>query len=195
MSRWMLVAAGSLALGLVLMVWMAPDTGPSVTLAAAPQPKVPAKVDRFERPPGFPPPPAPGTPPLRELPTGDLDEYEPFITPQPIRGPEDPKPTDPDQVFGADPHGLASAAVSRRGDMLDCVGAYQKRTGESGYEGRFTLKFTVSPADGVSTEIVNGPEDPDLHGCLDAVMKGVQFERPDHDVSMMWPIPMVPTPE
>ncbi|MEQ1569837.1 MAG: hypothetical protein ABMA64_29645 [Myxococcota bacterium] len=88
--------------------------------------------------------------------------------------------------------GLASAAVTRRDDMVRCIRSFEQRGGEVP-DGRFTIKVTVSPGDGagvVSTEVVNGSDDVTLGDCLQLTMEDVKFASPEHDFSMMWPIPL-----
>jgi hypothetical protein len=42
--------------------------------------------------------------------------------------------------------------------------------------------------------VVNGPSDPAFLDCMHGVMADAKFERPEHDFSMMWPVPIRTTP-
>lgn len=194
MNRWGLaVVVGAVALGLALSGWLAPDVGPAVSLRAPPPPS------------DAPPTPADLTPPARALtrhpprPDGwEIVEFseedgDPEAGALPFgRQVEPPPPVDPDQEFAPDLRGLASAAVTRRDDMVRCIRSFEQRGGEVP-DGRFTIKVTVSPGDGagvVSTEVVNGSDDVTLGDCLQLTMEDVKFASPEHDFSMMWPIPL-----
>lgn len=190
--RWFAVAAAAVVLALVVMSAMAPDSGPAVAPPSTPAPRATTA--------GSPPPP----PPTRTVRLGAADDHQDGdLSPDDgfdeaaaglTRLPEPPKPPDPNQVFTADLQGLAGAAVSRREGLVKCIHSYQDATGDQGYDGRFTIKITVSP-DGdrgaVSTDVVNGPDDAELYQCLDRVMGDAKFEAPDHPTSVMWPIPLV----
>jgi hypothetical protein len=194
--RGVAVAGGAVLLALLVMSALAPDVGPSVGSPAA-APPASGRLASARAVPG-PSKVRPVGP--REASTaddhgeGDLSPDDGFDEGGITRDPEPPKPIDPNQTFTADLQGLAGAAVSRRQGLVDCIHAYQRESGDQGYDGRFTIKITVSPGEGhgaVSTDIVNGPDDAELYKCLDGVMGGASFESPDHPTSVMWPIPLV----
>ena len=182
-------------LGLALMASLAPDTGPAV--GASPVPVVPRprpNLRQSPRPPGVANRAASDADPNDALPAEDLgDEDAAFDGPQPFRQPEPVPPLDRDQVFTAELRGLASAAVSRREAWQSCWDRFASPLPDRGYDGRLTVKITVSASEGAGaarTEVVNGPEAPGFRDCMAGVMSDAQFEPPSHDVTMVWPVPI-----
>lgn len=185
LNRRLLAIVG--AAGAVLAVlWMqAPDTGPPV--AAAPPPSAPSPAARR--------PALPVAVRPAGLPTEDLVDELP--SGPPVRRPAPLPPIDPDQVFSPELRGVASAAVSRRELFQACWDRYGPSTPDPGYDGRLTVQITVSPAGDhgeVHTEVLNGPPEPAFQDCMAEVLADARFEAPDHDVSMIWPVPIVTDP-
>jgi hypothetical protein len=178
MNRPLLAVLACATLAAVLLAWsLAPDTGPAPSL---PQPA------RSASPSGNP----------RSEPVAVRPASAPVVPGRvPITREANPMPPiDPDQVFVADLKGLATAAVSRRDYFGSCWDEYRSRVGDIPYEGRLTVKITVSPQgdQGVAeTEVINGPDDDGFHACMARVMQDVPFESPgEAPFSMMWPVPI-----
>jgi hypothetical protein len=190
MNRWVgLVALVALAGGVAVMSALRPDSGPPAT----PDPKAaagalePAAAVRS----GAPSPRATGDSELPPVPSPRRAESGAgFVARQPAPIP----PVDPDHVFPADPEGISSAVVARRPQMLSCLEAYERRTGEPGYHGRFTIEVSLAPGEArADTEVVNGPDDEALRSCVGATLADLNFAAPSHKVSMRLPVPVSPT--
>lgn len=181
MNRGLIAASTAAVLSAGLLGWwFAPEVGPPVSLP--PKPIIATEGVRAPTAPVRAPIPIEGISP-RDLPPGTP------IT----RTPSPPAPIDPNQVFDVDLKGLASAAVARHEEWQACWNEHLERAGEDSYDGRLTVKITVSP-DGdrgqAETEIVNGPEDDAFDACIADVMADVKFVAPDVPFSMMWPLPI-----
>ncbi|MEQ1506425.1 MAG: hypothetical protein ABMB14_29630 [Myxococcota bacterium] len=199
--RWLGFAVGCAALGVVGIGLLGPDGGPPTSPAPAaaaigtarPAPST-AAARAVGRVRGA--MPASGAIPVDE---GDDEPFDTRADPQ--RAPVPPPLLDPNQVYPSDLRGIATAALARRDGFVRCATDYRAAVaeangpdGDPGYDGRLTLKLTVTHGAGdrgiSAAEVVNGPADAVFDACISAVMLDARFEAPDHDQSVMWPVPM-----
>jgi hypothetical protein len=183
-TRLAVVAVFATLAAVLLAWWTAPDHGPDV-VAQAPTPATVASA---------PPPPAAATGVARPRPTPSSGA----IPPLPDRRPA-PYPVieriPADETHTADQPGLGLAAIERRADLVDCWDAYLEAGG--GTAGRFTIKLTLTDAGNdrgaLAVEVPQVPDDPELHGCVNAVFADARFDSPGEIAqSVVWPVPLSP---
>lgn len=174
---------GSALLGAVVMIGLAPDTGPDV-----PDPAPLAVLPR--------PAPAPAARASEALPDRE-PAPEPAPLPEPEPPPEPELPShDLDQVYAASTEGVASAALARRTGVLECYRDYVERWGPT--PGHPTLRVDVVPdpadptvgrASAGFAQAEAGRED--FEACLGAVFDGATFALPSGaPAGVFWPLPV-----
>lgn len=112
----------------------------------------------------------------------------PDLAPAPRQSPErSPQPA----LSPADTEGVASAAL----DRLDAIGACLLDEESAGrpFDARPALSITIYAHDGIgrADAILLNPDEhrPEAERCLAQVFADATFEPPDHDYTVVWPIP------
>ena len=181
-GAWSLaVAVAGVLLAIALMLVLQPDAGAPV---APPQPVVEPRPEATAVENPYSTPVAPR--PYQIGPDGK-------IGPVPFRQADPAPKVARDYVFQSDARGMTSAALSRRQDIVNCVTSYWSRSGERGFDGRFTLEIAIEPEGAgtiVSTNVLNGPPDDTVDDCVSAAMADARFEQPAHRVMVRWPVPL-----